>query len=48
MNVHRAPTWVQVFLFGAVWNAAVEQSLWATALCLGVAVAIWLLRRPGG
>lgn len=36
----RAPSWTVVFLLGALWNALIERSLWATAFC--IACAAWM------
>lgn len=42
MRIPRAPSYMTVFLFGAVWNAVIERSLWATGFCLGCAFLCWL------
>ncbi len=45
MKIPKAPSWRAVFLFGAAYNALVEQCWWAAALCLVVSVALPALDR---
>ncbi len=40
-RIPKAPSWSQVFLFGAAWNLLINFSLWATGLCLLVGVLCW-------
>jgi hypothetical protein len=37
-----APSWSVIFLFGALWNAVIERSVWASLSCGAVAVALFL------
>ncbi len=45
MRIPKAPPWRAVFLFGAVYNALIEQCWWAVALCLLVTVSLPALDR---
>lgn len=38
-----APGWNKVCLFGAVWNAVVNQSLFGVLFCLGLSGLIYAL-----
>ncbi len=41
----KAPSWTAVFLFGAVWNALIEQCWWAVVVCLVVVLLLPTLDR---
>jgi hypothetical protein len=44
-KIPNASGWTPVCLFGAVWNAVVNQSLFGTCFCLGLGAVLWTLDR---
>jgi len=45
IKIPKAPSWTVVCLFGAVWNAVVERSWWASLVCVGLALALPFIDR---
>ena len=41
----KSPSWTMVFMFGAAWNALVEQCWWAVLFCLVVLISLPALGR---